>query len=61
MILREDRSHAGAILLRLTEEKTENKIRVLERLLIRFADQIPGNFVVATEDNVRIVRLQDEP
>lgn len=49
MIFRERKSHSGVILLR-----AENKIRVLKRLLERYADQISHSFVVTTETTVRI-------
>ncbi|MEW6572207.1 MAG: DUF5615 family PIN-like protein [Bacillota bacterium] len=54
MIFRERKSHSGVILLRLEDESAENKIRVLERLLQRYADRISHSFVVTTETTVRI-------
>lgn len=57
MVFRDGRHHRGVILLRLEDENATNKIRILERLLAQYADEIAGNFVVATEASVRIVRM----
>jgi predicted nuclease of predicted toxin-antitoxin system len=58
MIFREGKPHKGVILLRLDDESTSNKIRVLGLLFAQHFDQLAGNFVVATESTVRIVRLR---
>ena len=55
MIFREGRQHRGIILLRLAEERPSNKIDVLRRLFQQHANQLSGNFVVATESTVRII------
>jgi predicted nuclease of predicted toxin-antitoxin system len=60
MIFREGKTHRGVILLRLEDERVANKIGVLERLLEQYADQLAGNFVVATESTVRIVHLRGD-
>jgi predicted nuclease of predicted toxin-antitoxin system len=57
MIFRRRQPHAGAVLLRLSDETDENKIRVVEQVLNRFATQLSDNFFVATEDNIRIARF----
>lgn len=59
MIFRQGRLHKGVILLRLNNERAANKIRVVERLLKQYADQLVGNFVVATETAVRVVHLRN--
>lgn len=46
--------HAGIILLRLDDERSANKIRVLGNLLDNYADELAGSFTVVTETNVRI-------
>ena len=56
LIFREGKKHRGIILLRLEDERNKNKIEVISRLLEQYADQLPGNFVVVTETNVRIIR-----
>ena len=44
----------GVILLRLKNESSINKIRLIDALLINYPDKIMGNFIVITEDTVRI-------
>ena len=39
--------------LRLTDERSINKIAVLEKLIEKYAHKLPGNFVVVTERKVR--------
>ncbi len=46
----------GVVLLRLDDERAANKIEVLSRLLESHSDQLPGRFVVATENRVRFAR-----
>jgi predicted nuclease of predicted toxin-antitoxin system len=58
MIFREGKFHQGIVLLRLEDERPSNKIRILERLLDQCADELAGNFIVATERTVRIVHLR---
>lgn len=57
IIFREGKPHKGVILLRLEDERVASKIKVLKRLLERYAEQLAGNFVVATEVTVRIVHF----
>lgn len=53
MVYRERRLHRGVIFLRLTDERAASKIRVLERLLAQYAEQLADRFVVVTDDRVR--------
>jgi predicted nuclease of predicted toxin-antitoxin system len=55
-VYREHRPHMGVILLRLADERSSAKIRVLDQLLASYADQLTDNFVVATETLVRFAR-----
>ncbi len=55
-IYREHKSHHGVILLRLDNERAKNKIDVLKQLLNSYADRLPNQFVVATEENVRFAK-----
>jgi predicted nuclease of predicted toxin-antitoxin system len=57
-VYREQRSHRGIILLRLENERSANKIDALQRLLENYAKQLPDNFVVVTEKQVRFARVQ---
>ncbi|MBI5034698.1 MAG: DUF5615 family PIN-like protein [Chloroflexi bacterium] len=55
-VYREHRPHKGVIFLRLEDERTVIKIETLNRLLARFADRLPNNFVVVTETRVRFAK-----
>ena len=52
-IFREQRQHCGVIFLRLDDERAPNKIAVLEQVLITYADQLVGQFVVVSENRIR--------
>lgn len=56
MIFREGKLYHGVIFLRLEDERSINVIKVLDPLLIMYADQITGNFMVVTEFSVRIAQ-----
>lgn len=53
MIFRDDRTHRGVIFLRLHDERTPNKIRVLTKVLGNHAEQLPAKFAVVTEAQIR--------
>lgn len=59
MVYRDQREHAGIILLRLADDSTATKIRVLTAVLAEHVDKLADHFVVATEQNVRI-RTQNQ-
>lgn len=52
-VYREGVPHCGILLLRLDNERSQHKIAVLRRLLQRYDDRIPNQFVVATAEQVR--------
>ena len=52
-VYRERRPHHGVILMRLDDERSKSKIRVLKRLLENHAKRLPEQFVVVTEKKVR--------
>ncbi len=54
MIFRERRVHHGIVFLRLDDERSANKIKVLEQLLENYAEKLPEKFVIVTETKVRI-------
>lgn len=56
LVFRLNMPHRGIILLRLEDERSENKITVLEKLLKQHPDDLPNNFVVVTERTVRVIR-----
>jgi len=55
LVIRQKKKHKGVILLRLKNERTENKIRVLQQLLEKYSEKIPNKFIIATEKVVRII------
>ncbi|MBD2207585.1 DUF5615 family PIN-like protein [Calothrix sp. FACHB-1219] len=52
-IFREGNLHRGIIFLRLENERATNKISKLQLLLENYADRLPEQFVVVTENKVR--------
>ena len=60
LVFRERRSHGGVVLLRLEDERPAAIVRVLGRLLDKYADQLGGRFVVVTEDHVRFAGLSSD-
>jgi predicted nuclease of predicted toxin-antitoxin system len=55
-VYRELRSHRGIVLLRLEDERSANKINILQRLLENYSEQLSNSFVVVTEKQVRFAR-----
>ena len=55
-IVREKYRHCGIIFLRLSDNRSDNKIDVLHRLLENYADKVPNQFVVVTETQVRFAK-----
>ena len=52
-VYRERRPHRGVIFMRLEDERSANKIEVLQRLLDGYADRLADWFVVVTDTRVR--------
>ena len=53
---RERRPHHGVVFLRLANERSANKIRVLDQLISLHGDAIADHFVVVTETRVRFAK-----
>ena len=56
LAFKDNKHHKGIILLRLSDERSQNKIQVLGEILEKYSQDLHSNFVVATEDSVRIIR-----
>jgi predicted nuclease of predicted toxin-antitoxin system len=56
MVFRERRQHRGVIFLRLDNERSVNKVDVIRRLLVKYADKLADRFVIVTETRVRFAR-----
>ncbi len=52
-VYRQKLPHRGIILMRLQDERSINKINVLQRLFSLYFQQISNHFVVVTENQVR--------
>ena len=59
MIFRKNMLHVGVIFLRLFDERASNKIIKLKWFLENYEKSVYKNFVVITENAVRIVKHQD--
>lgn len=55
-IFREHIPHKGVILIRLDDERTVNKIEVLQHLLSKYTETLKDQFVVVTQKSVRLAR-----
>ena len=54
-VFRDGSPHKGVVLLRLENERTGNKIAVLQKLLDGYGDRLAGRFVAVSELAVWIV------
>lgn len=54
LVFRMRKPHKGVILLRLEDERPENKIAVLQRILESYSNKLVNNFIIVTEKTVRI-------
>ncbi|MBI4646778.1 MAG: DUF5615 family PIN-like protein [Bacteroidia bacterium] len=54
LVFRMRKPHKGIILMRLKDEQPKNKIAVIEKLLKLYSDKLSNNFIVVTENTVRI-------
>ncbi|HLB94255.1 MAG TPA: DUF5615 family PIN-like protein [Candidatus Babeliales bacterium] len=56
LIFRDSAAHSGVVLLRLHDWKAATKISIISNLLAKHKSDITDNFIVATEQNIRITR-----
>jgi predicted nuclease of predicted toxin-antitoxin system len=54
LVFRSGQAHQGVLLLRLRDESPANQIAVLEAVLQDYSDQLPGQFAIVSERNIRI-------
>ena len=54
LVYRSGQPHHGVLLLRLHNESSANRVRVVKSVLENYTDRLAGHFVVATETNVHI-------
>jgi predicted nuclease of predicted toxin-antitoxin system len=56
LVFQNKHDHAGAILLRLRDERVANRVQVLQAVLIACGEQLSNCFVVAGEGRMRVHR-----
>ena len=54
MIYRSGRAHRGVLLLRLQDERSENKVWVTKVVLARVGERLQNCYTVATESAIRV-------
>jgi len=54
LVFRSRQAHHGVVLLRVHDESSANRVRVVKAVLDEHADRLVGHFTVATEGGVRI-------
>ena len=54
LVFYEKIKNKGIILLRLEDESSENKIRVISELLDKYSGKLKNNFTVVSEEKIRI-------
>ncbi len=54
MVFRSGRVHRGVVLLRLRDERGENKVRMMKVVLAQVGERLSNHFVVATEAGIRV-------
>ncbi len=52
-IFRERFPHKGVVLLRLKDERADNKISVIRKLIGEYSKELDNKFVVVTEKQIR--------
>lgn len=54
MVFRSGRVHRGVVLLRLRDERAENRVRVMKAVLAQVGERLRDHFTVATEAGIRV-------
>ncbi len=54
MIYRSGRAHRGVLLLRLQDERSENKVWITRLVLARVGERLQNCYTVATESVIRV-------
>jgi predicted nuclease of predicted toxin-antitoxin system len=53
------RISTGIILLRIRGQKAQDKVKLLDKLLQKYSDKLPGHFVVITKNKIRFVPMEE--
>jgi predicted nuclease of predicted toxin-antitoxin system len=54
MVFRSGLAHRGVVLLRLRDERAENKVRMMKVVLAQVGERLRNHYVVATEAGIRV-------
>jgi len=54
LVFRGRRANAGVLLLRLRDESAAQRVAVVKAVLASHIDDLPGNFVTASETHIRV-------
>ena len=54
LVFRSRQAHRGVVLLRLRDESSANRVRVVRMIVEQFPDRLADHFTVATESRLRI-------
>jgi predicted nuclease of predicted toxin-antitoxin system len=54
LVYRSGWEHRGIVLLRLRDERAENKVRIVNAVLARVGEKLRDHYVVATETGIRV-------
>jgi predicted nuclease of predicted toxin-antitoxin system len=57
LVFRSGQAHGGIVLLRLRDESSSTRVRVMQAVLDQCKDALPNRFVVATESQIRVRRM----
>jgi len=54
LVFRSGWEHRGVVLLRLRDERAENKARIMKIVLARVGERLRNHYIVATETGIRV-------
>ena len=55
LIFKNQKKHKGIILLRCNPNTFKQKITILSKLLLNYSEKLENNFVVVSNENVRVI------
>jgi predicted nuclease of predicted toxin-antitoxin system len=58
LVVRAGQSHAGVLLLRLDDARSEEKVAIVNQIFAQHADNLVGNFCIYQNGRLRIRRLR---
>jgi len=56
LVFRDKNQHVGIILLRLKSSLPASQLLVLKKVIDEYLDQIEDNFVIATDDSIKVIK-----